>query len=648
MCGIVARFGPPDEPSRSAADRLRPALQVLSARGPDAQGAWRSGDGRATLGHTRLALVGGDAGAQPCVTHGGQRAALLNGDLYGWRAVAETLTAAGHPHGGGDVGVLSALWQQTGDDFVDALRGEFALVVVDVQNRRLLAARDRFGVRPLLYAVVEGALWLGSTLAALFSVGVPRAFDEEVLGHALRHQYLPPGRTLAHGVFAVPPGGVLIATLDDDDRLRVDVRTKLRVGFPRRGDGSSGDIGGSAERDLGDLVTCWQKALDAAVVDRLDSDQPVGALLSGGVDGAAVLASAVVAGARPPAFCARFDVAAWDESGDARAIARALDVPFVPVDAGVDALLDALPAAVRDAGWLCINGQLPARRLLARALRDAGIAVVLSGEGSDELGLGYPHLFPHAGLAVDATQHALARQRGVMLAATARAHAAVDRRLGFTPAFLAPKLAFGERLLSLCTPERAGALAARDPTGALLASLEDELADEVVDRHPAHVAAWLWTRLVLGGYILGAIADAQDGAHGLQGRPPFLDDRVLAAARATPVTAQVTTTTRGPQGKSILRAAVRGRLPDNVVDRPKHPFLAPPLLTSLTPGSARRTRVRDQLYDGLGRVPGLSRDRALAWFDGVDVAGDNVMGDDAVLWTLLSAVALGAFFAESR
>jgi asparagine synthase (glutamine-hydrolysing) len=572
----------------------------------------------------------------------------LNGDVYGWRDTAAALRRAGHVVGGGDVGVLSALWRRDGDAFVHALRGEFAVVVVDVAARRLCAARDRFGVRPLLWTVVDGALWLGSTLAALWSIGAPRAFDDDALGHALRHQYLPPSSTLSRGVHAVPPGGVLTARLDDDDRVVVEVRTALRVGFPRADVGSA--VPGSADTDHVDddaAAAHLRAALDDAVRVRLDSAQPVGALLSGGIDGAAVLASAVALGARPTAFSVRFDVDAWDESSLASSIASSLGVPFVAVDAGVDALLDELPAAVRDAGSLCINGQLPARRLLARGVRDAGVAVVLSGEGSDELLLGYPHLLPHAGVPLAALGAAHGRQRGVMLADDVAGHPSVEARLGFSPAFFSPKLAFGERLLSLCTPERLHALRARDPVDALLRAIEPDLVVETTGRHPAHVAAWLWARLVLGGYILGAIADAQDGAHGLQGRPPFLDDGVVHVATRIAVAQQVQATTRGPQGKCVLRRAMRGRLPDDVVERPKHPFLAPPLLPALQRAGTRRTRVRTMLGDGLPLVPGVDRDRCLAWFDDVvDRTSADVGGDDAVLWTLLSASCLARAFAE--
>lgn len=618
MCGLVGRLGPP------AAVDLGPALRALAHRGPDGEGRWQSPDGRLALGHARLAVVARSANAQPVRGPGGV-AAALNGELYGWRAQAAALRARGHAVGEGDAALLPALYAEHGAGLGPALRGEFALAVADPGHRSLVLLRDPFGVKPLLWAHFGGALWFASEAAALFALGLPRALCPRALAHAFAHQYLPPDRTPFAGLRALPPGGRLRARLDAGDRLQLDVDAWAPLRWPA-----------PAEAPAAPTPAELGAALDAAVGLRLDAEVPLAVHLGGGVDGAAVLESAARQGARLPAFTLRFPGPAHDEGPAAAATASALGCPHTEVMADEDTLLDALPAAVRAAGALCINGQLPARWLLDRAVRAAGAVVVLSGEGSDELGLGYPHLVQDAG----GQSPGAAAQRGVMLPPSDDPEAgepsleAVYIRLGFIPTFLRAKAGLGRVLSPLLRPgASAAALDGDEPLAALLDGLQPELQAATAGRPPAQVSAWLWTRLCLGGYILRDIGDAQEMAHGLEGRPPFLDPAVWAVLRRAPVGAQL-----GPSGgKALLRRHLDGRLPPDIVRRPKHPFLAPPLLRG-----PRAARARGWLDRGLDALPLVDPDRARAWWRATLERGDPGPREDAAGFLLLSAALLAA------
>jgi asparagine synthetase B (glutamine-hydrolysing) len=171
------------------------------------------------------------------------------------------------------------------------------------------------------------------------------------------------------------------------------------------------------------------------------------------------------------------------------------------------------------------------------------------------------------------------------------------------------------------------------------------VAAETAGRRRAHQSAALWTRLCLGGYILRGIADAQDMAVGVEGRPPFLDPAVAAVLQAATVEQQ-----RGPDGgKALLRAALRGALPEEVLRRRKHPFLAPPLLGALRAGDPALLRATEAGLQGLERAPGLDPAAAAAFLRAaVQTAARSpqdtgeIAALDAVLHTLLSVAALAA------
>ena len=329
-----------------------------------------------------------------------------------------------------------------------------------------------------------------------------------------------------------------------------------------------------------------------------------------------------------------------DSVDAAEVFARDRGCPLHTVSVSHADLLEHLPVAVASAEGLCINGQLVARRLLARRVRQEGVVVVLSGEGSDEVALCYPHLALDGGAALGELASVHGPQAGVMLpSGRTVGTAAFERSLGWTPSFLRAKLAFGDRLLCLVDPEFRAA--GPDPVDVLADSLE---ALPLAGHPPAQQASALWMELCLAGYILRGISDAQDMAEGVESRPPFLDPAVWALARCIPARAQL----EGGLGKQVLRRALAPRL-GSVAARPKHPFLAPPLLGALAGDRALYDGVRGQLQ-GLVQVPGVDGRAVSSWLEdsvAVPLPGAELAARDAVLWTLMSAAALADSLGEA-
>jgi len=176
MCGIFAAM----TRRGLAGDRCDAALKLLEHRGPDGAGSWTSRDGQWTLGHTRLSIIGLRNGSQPMTSPDGAVHVVVNGEFYGYRELRERLRASGYRFStDSDSEIAVHLYRERGMQAATLLRGEFAMVIADERQREMIAIRDRFGVKPLYYAVVNGDVFFASEIKALLALGVPAAWDLE-------------------------------------------------------------------------------------------------------------------------------------------------------------------------------------------------------------------------------------------------------------------------------------------------------------------------------------------------------------------------------------------------------------------------------------------------------------------------------------
>lgn len=579
MCGLVAHVAP----AASALD-LRPALDALAHRGPDGRGLRRSACGRAHLGHTRLALVDPAGGAQPLASESGDVLAVVNGEFYDDATLRAGLSARGHRfHTGSDSELLIHLYEEHGADALRWLRGEFAFALWDQRRGRLLAARDRFGIKPLVYTTHAGLL-VASEIKALLALGAPASWDVAAFFQAASLQYLLPGQTLFLGIRALPPGHAL-----ESDGTHVRVWKYWDIDHPVS----------PAPADDGEAASELRRRLDEAVRLRLRGDVPVAFQLSGGIDSGSVLASAASAQAGPlDAFTVSFG-GAYDEAAQAREIADFVGARLHIVEAPADALAAAFPAAVVAGEGLAINGHIAAKHLLTRAIRQAGYKVALTGEGADEVLAGYAHL--RADLHGDGGEAArlLASNQasaGLMLPdGEGLPLGAVQAALGFVPTWLQAKAGLGRRVRSLLRDDLLARFAHVDPARELIAAFDVE--GQLRGRGRVEQSLYLWSRLALEGYILRTLGDAQEMAHGVEGRLPFLDHELFAWLRGLPTSSKI----RGGVEKFVLRQSQRGRLPGAALGREKHPFVAPPLagrMAELASDTLRGEAVRSSpLFD---------------------------------------------------
>ena len=434
MCGIFAamtRHG-------LGSDRTDLALKLLEHRGPDGTGIWTSRDGQWTLGHTRLSIIGLRNGSQPMASPDGAVHVVVNGEFYGYRELRESLRARGYRFSTeSDSEIAVHLYRERGTEAATLLRGEFAVVIADERQREMVAIRDRFGVKPLYYAVVNGEVFFASEIKALLALGVPAEWDLEGAtgGMGRSHE-----KTEFAGISTVPPGCYAIAR-DGDVRIYPYWDWEIPTAEQMRQD----------TRSEAEIVDEFREALRDSVRQRLVADVEVASYLSGGIDSCAVLGLAQQEMDRPiRAFTLTFDNALYDEASIAEAQAKHVGATYHPIPITGREIADSFKDAIWHAETQMFNGHGVAKYLLSRAVRAAGIKVVFTGEGSDEMLGGYP-FFRVDALSDDATVSAgeKAALLEEMLGANAATRAlmmpeqvdspeiqAVERRLGWLPATL--------------------------------------------------------------------------------------------------------------------------------------------------------------------------------------------------------------------
>jgi asparagine synthase (glutamine-hydrolysing) len=607
MCGLIAAFL---EQGSLARPRLQAALAQLRHRGPDQQSIWISNDRRIGLGHARLSIIGLENGDQPIATADGELQCVVNGEFYGFAAQRARLQAEGRVFATDSDSELAVhLYEKLGADCLHELRGEFAVVIADLRRRALFAAHDRFGIKPLFYAIDRGNVYFASEIKALFALGIRARWDRDAYFMDC-HMSRPPHRTLFDGVYAVPPGCYATAR-----NGRVEIHRYWQTDYPRR------EALARDSRSEAELVAGFRDVLEDAVAERLVADVEVGCYLSGGIDSSAVLGLAQRRAKRPiRAFTIAFGDEAYSEERLARETAAFVGAEFIPVPVTQRQIADAFSDAIWHCEMTIANGHGVAKFLLSQAVRAAGIKVVLTGEGSDEILGGYPPF------RIDLLRHNTEGQNPsevARLMAQLEANNQVSRgllirdgttgygldawaaRLGWLPAAIENFSALAAKVYPLMNPGFLEAGARATPYRELLDALD--VRGTLFGRDALNQALSIWTRTMLPNYVLTFLGDRMEMAHSIEGRVPFLDHHVTEYASRLPVHHKI----RGLREKHILREAVRDVVTTEIYDRQKHPFISPPArddsdaMSTLCRDVLSSAAVYDQPFFDPVRVRGL-------------------------------------------
>lgn len=587
MCGFVGILSLTEPVNPQALDR---AVAILHHRGPDGHRTWIAPHRHVALGHARLSIIDLVTGDQPLANEDQKLHLVVNGEFYGYEPIRRELEARGHHlRTKSDSEIVLHLYEEMGNRFLERLRGEFAFVLWDESNGLLIAARDRFGVKPLYYTQHGDSLLLASEAKALLAAGVPARWDHEAF-YQVSHVYFEQDRSLFAGIKQVPPGCYLHAS-----NGHVRIVRYWDFDYPRMDEMPP-------PADEATYIEQFRDALDESVRIRLRADVPVGCYLSGGIDSCALLGLAARHHPDPiEAFTLCFDTEPYNEERVAQEMAASAGANFHPLPIKQTQLADNFADAVWHSETITANAHGVAKFLLSELVRDSGYKVVLTGEGSDEILGGYAHfrrdmlLYNSTGEDPKQIERLLAQlteenevSRGILLpTGTPTSMENVRGTLGFVPSWLETRSANAVRYRRMFRQSFADEFAERDPFRVFLNQFD--ITGQLAGRDPVNQSLYLWTKSMLPNYLLNMLGDRMEMAHSIEGRVPFLDHKVVELVKSLPVRMKI----RGMTEKYILREAVRPVLTETVYRRQKHPFLAPP--AGLEPGGKLNQLMQDTL-----------------------------------------------------
>jgi len=541
---------------------LRAMTDVMAHRGPDGRGTYARG--AVGLGHRRLSIIDLGGGAQPMSNEDGTCWVTFNGEIYNFQAVRSELVRLGHCFkSSSDTEVIVHAYEEWREGAVGRLQGMFAFAVWDERRHLLLVARDRVGIKPLYYADTGSAFVFASELKAVLThPDVSRALDPRAIDRFLTYYYVPGDITLFAGISKLEPGHYLVV---QDGIVRAEQYWDL-------------EATASSTMTFNEAVEALQGILRRTVRSHMISDVPVGVLLSGGVDSTGVLRFAAEASSKPlHSFTVGF---AGEGFADERPFARLAAERYgtrhqeLTVDAG--AFLNFLPAYAWHMEEPVCEPPAIALYYVSKLARDTGVKVLLSGEGGDEAFAGYQtyrnllwleRLKSWAGPARPGLRGLLSLA-GLLGSSRIGSYAAlIDPALEdyYFSRTATPNTLFNRTRAALYRPEFAARVAgspARDVTRALMQRAGDR---SQLDRMLyVDSKTWLPDDLLVK-------ADKMTMATSVELRVPLLDAEVLEFATTLPRSFKL----RGGNGKRVLKAALRGSVPSEILNRPKTGFPVP-------------------------------------------------------------------------
>lgn len=559
MCGIAGiarRDGP--APSVPVLERMAAALYH---RGPDGYGLYTGA--RVGLAHARLSIIDVVGGAQPLTNEDGAIVVIFNGEIYNYVELRRELAALGHRfRTESDTEVLVHGWEEWGEEMLHRLNGQWAIALHDRRDGSLFLARDRFGIQPLFYAETQGDLIFGSEIKALLASGeVEARLDPRGLDEVFTFWGAIAPRTVFEGVAQLEPGSCA-RWRNGELRLRYYYDLEYRPQAVEPAD---------ALEQLDELMR-------SAVELRMRADVPVGGYLSGGLDSSITCS---LAAKRTPhdlrTFSVTFADPALDESGFQGEVAEDIGSRHAVQHIAGDAIARVFPAVVRHAESPLVRTAPAPLYLLSKLTHERGIRVVLTGEGADEVFLGY-----------DLFKETAVRQFCLRQPESTRRPMLFDRLYPYlTPTggefwrrfFLEagapsdplfshlPRMQLTSRIRDFYAPAVRDAVDGFDAA----ASLRQRLPSDFAAWTPLGRAAYLELKTLLASYLISSQGERMSMANSVEGRFPFLDHRLFEFAASLPDRSKLRTL----REKDVLRRWANDVVPKRLANRPKQPYRAP-------------------------------------------------------------------------
>jgi asparagine synthase (glutamine-hydrolysing) len=569
MCGIssIMRF---DENQVDPVD-LRRMCSAIAHRGPDDAGFALLRGGCVGLGHVRLSIVDLGGGHQPLFNEDRTLAVICNGELYDYPRFRRELTQQGHVfRTSSDSELLVHLYEQHGLDFLRLLNGEFAFVLWDDRRRRLIAGKDRCGVKPLYYHATGREMLLCSEVKGIYALDrVERKLSPRYLAGPALGIYEEDASCFVN-VRPLRPGHYLVVEADGSHSECAYYRQLFNV----------------RQMSFREASAEVRRQLTVAVKRRLAADVPVHAYLSGGLDSTIICGLMAQSGARFTCYNVGFPDTGYDESNKARQVAKHFGQDFESIPCSHERIADNIERAVHFTEMPLNNYNSIAKMILSGYVRSRGQKVCLTGEGADELFGGYPYFkleqlwrTQMAGGEAQRRSQALQRQfrkrearsEGLLWQRSQRWRRATGM-FGY-PSFFHLRARDARSCVKAFYDIEGLGLAPEDMPENILRASADPSRLKGLDPFNA-------TRLLtfnqLYNLVIPALGDRVEMANSLECRPPFLDPELLELAGTIPP--QYFIDVERLREKHLLREAFRDLLPAVMHAESKHPFLAPSIL----------------------------------------------------------------------
>jgi asparagine synthase (glutamine-hydrolysing) len=552
MCGIAGYFTP-DRPADPGL--VRAMCDQIRHRGPDDHGDHV--DGGCAIGMRRLAIIDLNTGHQPITNEDGSLWVVFNGEIYNYQELRADLIARGHRFTtNSDTEALLHLYEEYGPDGIDRLRGMFAYAIWDARRRELLLVRDRFGKKPLYYAVLPQGLYFASELKCLRTAGIPLDVDAEALRLYFRFSYIPDPLSPFTQVKKLEPGSWL--TYSANGAVHRGRYWKLPAPTERE-----------TVTDPAEMYQRTRQVFDESVRLRMIADVPLGAFLSGGIDSSSVVASMALQSQEPiKTFSIGFEESDYNELEYAAAVATRYQTDHHTLTVRPDSV-DLVPRLVWHFDEPFADSSAIPTYLVSKFAAEH-VKVVLTGDGGDELFAGYPNLLALDGhrkfdsipqplrRAIGAASgwlpyHAYGKNYLWMISRPS----ALERYFEYTYIQHYPSLNLLENGWMMPLDE---------------ANIRRTFADCLLPGRADIVTQALYFEATakLTGDMLVKV-DRMSMANSLEVRCPLLDHKLAELAAGIPPSWKM----RGGVGKYCFIEAMKPRLPDVVWNRPKRGFSVP-------------------------------------------------------------------------
>ncbi len=541
----------------------------IQYRGPDESGIYiGAGIG---IGSVRLSIIDLEQGQQPMSTPEEDLWIVFNGEIFNYIELREELKGLGYQfRTGSDTEVLLLLYKHFREKCLEKLNGQFAFAVWDSIRKELFMARDRVGIRPLFYYNSGDTFIFSSEIKCILKTGAVQVqVDPEALDRAFTFWSIPSPGTMFKGVYELPPGHYMIIGKDSPV-----IHSYWDLNFSSQSDKSG-------IRNLEEAKEEFESLMADSVRLRLRSDVQVAAYLSGGLDSSATtyFIKEIDPGVLNT-FSIGFDEAEFDETSYQQSVSKWLDTSHRSISCSNQDIASNFTEVLWHTETPVLRTGAVPMFLLSKLVHKHGIKVVITGEGADEFLGGY-NIFKEALIREFWSRQPDSKIRPLLLQKLYPYLSQFKGRKSNLQKFF-----FGYRLTDTDSPVYSHLIRWNNsrhirehfahgmnnaPGGDPVNTIAETFPPNFSEWDLLSRAQWLESKLFLSGYLLSSQGDRMSMAHSVEGRYPFLDHRVIEFCSGLPSNYKI----KGLNEKYLLKQLMKGRLPDEVVSRPKQAYRAP-------------------------------------------------------------------------